>query len=76
MGSIIMKEKKLQRISPNWDHWYEPTLVREKKTTHESYHKEYMSYVEAFNKAVDESNPPVVVDIPTEPIASATTKGE
>ena len=68
---------KLQRISPNWSQWYEPSLVRENKTTHESYHKEYMSYVEAFNKAIDELNPPVVVEESIPSVEdSATTKGE
>lgn len=74
-----MKTKKqLQRISPNWDNWYKPSLVRENKTTNESYHREYMSYIEAFNKAVDESNPPVAVDESITDIepASSTTKGE
>ena len=37
-----------------------------------------MSYVEAFNRAIDESNPPVVVEDSATPVidASATTKGE
>ena len=57
----MSKLKKPRKIEPNWTHWYEPNLVRDGKTTHESYHKEYMSYVEAFNKAIEEFHTPAPV---------------
>lgn len=59
--------KKVRKIEPNWTLWYTPKLVREKKTTMEVYHREYLSYVEAFNNAV-------VEDYKPDPLLVATTK--
>jgi hypothetical protein len=69
MNKTKKKTKTITRIVPNWTLWPTPTLVRESKTTQESYYKEYMSYVNDFNSAVGEDQTELAEE-------TASVKGE